>query len=204
MECDQHFLHQIIDLLGRHPPAEIAFEPHPGLAQQHIGRRPVACLHRGHQPGEGRLVGKHSDGLCSVRHGHRAYLSSGPFKRRCRAASSVFSRRPPVWLHLAANSVLPPLCESLDLGRARFSLAGNRGAMMLTDSAAELRSDAPSLFLRLVKWLIARRPPVFPHDRERLPPPHARPPAAPPTRRCRNGSAAASWSRNARCRARRW
>lgn len=35
---------------------------------------------------------------------------------------------------------------------------------MLTDNPAELRSPAPSLIMRVVKWLIARRPPVFPHD----------------------------------------
>lgn len=35
---------------------------------------------------------------------------------------------------------------------------------MLTDTAIELRSASPSLLMRAVKWLIARRPPVFPHD----------------------------------------
>jgi acetyl esterase/lipase len=35
---------------------------------------------------------------------------------------------------------------------------------MLTDNPAELRSPAPSLLLRAVKWLMAKRPPVFPHD----------------------------------------
>ena len=35
---------------------------------------------------------------------------------------------------------------------------------MLTDTATELRSASPSLLMRAVKWLIARRPPVFPHD----------------------------------------
>jgi acetyl esterase/lipase len=35
---------------------------------------------------------------------------------------------------------------------------------MLTETGTELRSPAPSLLLRAVKWLIARRPPVFPHD----------------------------------------
>jgi len=35
---------------------------------------------------------------------------------------------------------------------------------MLTDTAMELRSSAPSFLMRAVKWLIARRPPVFPHD----------------------------------------
>lgn len=35
---------------------------------------------------------------------------------------------------------------------------------MLTDNPAELRSDAPSLVMRAVKWLMAKRPPVFPHD----------------------------------------
>jgi acetyl esterase/lipase len=35
---------------------------------------------------------------------------------------------------------------------------------MLTETAIELRSSAPSLIMRVVKWLIGRRPPVFPHD----------------------------------------
>ncbi|MCL9982391.1 MAG: alpha/beta hydrolase [Erythrobacter sp.] len=35
---------------------------------------------------------------------------------------------------------------------------------MLTDNPAELRSPAPSLLLRGVKWLMAKRTPVFPHD----------------------------------------
>ena len=35
---------------------------------------------------------------------------------------------------------------------------------MLTDTATELRSSAPSLLMRAVKWLIARRPSVFPQD----------------------------------------
>lgn len=35
---------------------------------------------------------------------------------------------------------------------------------MLTDTAIELRSDRPSLLMRAVKWLITKRPPVFPHD----------------------------------------
>lgn len=35
---------------------------------------------------------------------------------------------------------------------------------MLTDTAIELRSAQPSLLIRAVKWLIARRKPVFPHD----------------------------------------
>lgn len=35
---------------------------------------------------------------------------------------------------------------------------------MLTDNPAQLRSPAPSLLLRAVKWLMAKRPPVFPHD----------------------------------------
>jgi acetyl esterase/lipase len=35
---------------------------------------------------------------------------------------------------------------------------------MLTDNPAELRSAAPSLVMRAVKWLMAKRPPVFPHD----------------------------------------
>jgi acetyl esterase/lipase len=35
---------------------------------------------------------------------------------------------------------------------------------MLTDTSIELRSRAPSLLMRLVKWLVGRRPPVFPHD----------------------------------------
>ena len=37
---------------------------------------------------------------------------------------------------------------------------------MLTDNTAELRSPSPSLVLRAVKWLIGKRPPVFPHDAE--------------------------------------
>lgn len=37
---------------------------------------------------------------------------------------------------------------------------------MLTDNPTELRSEAPSLVMRAVKWLMARRPPVFPHDAE--------------------------------------
>ncbi|MDP4605920.1 MAG: alpha/beta hydrolase [Erythrobacter sp.] len=36
--------------------------------------------------------------------------------------------------------------------------------MMLTKAAIELRSSAPSLLMRAVKWLIAKRTPVFPHD----------------------------------------
>lgn len=35
---------------------------------------------------------------------------------------------------------------------------------MLTDNPTELRSAAPSFLMRAVKWLIARRPPVFPAD----------------------------------------
>lgn len=35
---------------------------------------------------------------------------------------------------------------------------------MLSEASIELRTRAPSLALRLVKWLIGRRPPVFPHD----------------------------------------
>ena len=35
---------------------------------------------------------------------------------------------------------------------------------MLTHSSIELRSPAPSLLLRAVKWLVARRKPVFPLD----------------------------------------
>lgn len=35
---------------------------------------------------------------------------------------------------------------------------------MLTNSSIELRSEAPSLLLRAVKWLMARSKPVFPHD----------------------------------------
>jgi monoterpene epsilon-lactone hydrolase len=35
---------------------------------------------------------------------------------------------------------------------------------MLTDNPTELRSPAPSLLMRGVKWLLAKRPPVFPHD----------------------------------------
>jgi acetyl esterase/lipase len=37
---------------------------------------------------------------------------------------------------------------------------------MLTDNPAELRSAAPSLVMRAVKWVMAKRPPVFPHDAE--------------------------------------
>lgn len=35
---------------------------------------------------------------------------------------------------------------------------------MLTDNPTELRKAAPSLLMRGVKWLLAKRPPVFPHD----------------------------------------
>ena len=35
---------------------------------------------------------------------------------------------------------------------------------MLTDTSIELRSLAPSLLMRFVKWVVARRPAVFPHD----------------------------------------
>lgn len=35
---------------------------------------------------------------------------------------------------------------------------------MLTNAATELRSPRPSLVMRAVKWLIAHRKPVFPHD----------------------------------------
>lgn len=35
---------------------------------------------------------------------------------------------------------------------------------MLTDTSIELRSPAPSLLMRFVKWVVARRPAVFPHD----------------------------------------
>lgn len=35
---------------------------------------------------------------------------------------------------------------------------------MLTDSAIELRSGAPSLLMRAVKWVVSRQKPVFPHD----------------------------------------
>jgi len=35
---------------------------------------------------------------------------------------------------------------------------------MLTDTSIELRSPGPSLLMRFVKWLVGRRPPVFPHD----------------------------------------
>lgn len=35
---------------------------------------------------------------------------------------------------------------------------------MLTDTAIELRSIAPSPLLRVVNWVLGRRPPVFPHD----------------------------------------
>lgn len=37
---------------------------------------------------------------------------------------------------------------------------------MLTDSAIQLRSARPSLLMRAVKFLLARREPVFPHDAE--------------------------------------
>lgn len=43
---------------------------------------------------------------------------------------------------------------------------------MLTETATELRSEKPSLFMRLTKWLIGKRKPVFPHTpdgyRERM------------------------------------
>lgn len=35
---------------------------------------------------------------------------------------------------------------------------------MLTDTAIELRSPAPSLLMRIVTWVVARRTPVFPYD----------------------------------------
>lgn len=35
---------------------------------------------------------------------------------------------------------------------------------MLTDNPTELRSPAPSFLMRAVKWLLAKRPPVFPDD----------------------------------------
>jgi acetyl esterase/lipase len=35
---------------------------------------------------------------------------------------------------------------------------------MPTDNPTELRSARPSLVMRAVKWLIGKRPPVFPHD----------------------------------------
>lgn len=35
---------------------------------------------------------------------------------------------------------------------------------MLTNTATELRSASPSFTMRAVKWLLARRKPVFPHD----------------------------------------
>lgn len=35
---------------------------------------------------------------------------------------------------------------------------------MLTNTAISVRSPSPSLLMRVIKWLIARRPPVFPHD----------------------------------------
>jgi epsilon-lactone hydrolase len=35
---------------------------------------------------------------------------------------------------------------------------------MLTNSSTELRSASPSLIMRAVKWVMARRTPVFPHD----------------------------------------
>ncbi|MEE4200792.1 alpha/beta hydrolase [Erythrobacter sp.] len=37
---------------------------------------------------------------------------------------------------------------------------------MLTDSAIELRSERASLLIRIVKWVMARRQPVFPHTPE--------------------------------------
>ncbi|MDC8754905.1 alpha/beta hydrolase [Erythrobacter sp. sf7] len=37
---------------------------------------------------------------------------------------------------------------------------------MLTDNPIELRSPAPSLLMRAVKWVMARAEPVFPHDAE--------------------------------------
>ncbi|MEL6878669.1 MAG: alpha/beta hydrolase [Pseudomonadota bacterium] len=35
---------------------------------------------------------------------------------------------------------------------------------MLSETSIELRSAKPSLTMRLVKWIMSRRPPVFPHD----------------------------------------
>jgi acetyl esterase/lipase len=35
---------------------------------------------------------------------------------------------------------------------------------MLTDSSIELRSGAPSLLMRVIKWVVSRRTPVFPLD----------------------------------------
>ena len=35
---------------------------------------------------------------------------------------------------------------------------------MLTDTSIELRSAAPSLLMRFIKWVVVRRPAVFPHD----------------------------------------
>ena len=40
----------------------------------------------------------------------------------------------------------------------------HRGMTMLTETSIELRSPAPSLLMRFVKWVVARRPAVFPHD----------------------------------------
>lgn len=39
---------------------------------------------------------------------------------------------------------------------------------MLTESAIQLRSPAPSLLMRVIKFVIARRPPVFPDDAARF------------------------------------
>ncbi len=41
---------------------------------------------------------------------------------------------------------------------------------MLSDTSIELRSVKPSLTMRLVKWIISRRKPVFPHDAADLQP----------------------------------
>jgi acetyl esterase/lipase len=37
---------------------------------------------------------------------------------------------------------------------------------MLTDTTIELRSERPSLLMRVIKWMMARRKPVFPHTPE--------------------------------------
>ncbi len=41
---------------------------------------------------------------------------------------------------------------------------GPRGETVLTDTATELRSPAPSLLMRAIKWLVKRQEPVFPLD----------------------------------------
>ena len=39
-----------------------------------------------------------------------------------------------------------------------------RGEMILTEPTIELRSSAPSLMMRLVKWLVSHRKPIFPKE----------------------------------------